>query len=199
MGTSIQDYHWKAFAAQSKSIANVKLFWVRSSEPWWLAVAYYNSANALIEAAFEDVRQEDYFLPAAYLYRHAMELAFKSIIRDSCELHKDNEPDKLLGCHRLRDLWKEAKKHLIRIWGSDDTVLCRADAVIDEFAVIDNDGQAFRYHSRKDGSRPVEQLPDEISLENLQKYANEFFEFLDGCHMGITAGLDAQKESSMDY
>ncbi len=198
MGNNIQNYHWKAFAAHSESITHVNLNWVRISDPWWLAEAYYNSACALVDAAIEDVRQEDYFLPTAYLFRHSIELALKSIIRDACKLYGGKEPEKLLGAHKLRELWNEAKKHLVRLWGNDKSVLDPADAVIDEFAAVDNGGQAFRYHSCKDGSRPIEQLPEDISLENLKKYAGDFFEFLDGCHMGITACLDAQAEAPLD-
>ena len=174
--------HWKAFAARSHSIAHVNLDWVCLSKPWWLADAYHNSASALVDAAISDARQEEYFLPAAYLYRHSMELALKTIIREACKLHGENEPEKLLGRHSLRDLWAEAKKYLIRAWGNDNSVFNLADAVIEEFAKIDNDSQAFRYHSCKDGSRPVEQLPNVIDLSNLKSCAENFFKFLDGCY-----------------
>lgn len=107
---------------------------------------------------------------AFYLYRHAIELALKSLVKI---IHNKD----VLG-HDLENIWKEISPEEISKF-SDEFLKEIADAfqILREFHVL-KDEQIFRYHNNKS-----------ISMSKLRNIEYKDFEMLYGCAYSIRQAI----------
>ncbi len=166
------------------------------------AGAFKAAADIVIDSSEEANRreyQDDLLHPVAYLYRHALELKLKELVRYGIAMHCYNRADveEILGRHNLAKLWTQAKLAITHRWPQDDLADVKAvEAVVNEMHQTDNDGQKWRYGSDKDG-RPNrhEGLPEFVSLKSLRKTMENVFTFLDACGDGIDDGLQSMRDA----
>ncbi len=189
----------KAFAAASDG----KFFQLSFIFPGFAgphAEAFKESADMILAARENESRHYDsFFYPVAYLYRHALELKLKEVIKYGIRLEfldRSNRLDKLLGAHDLDALWAKAKHVINERWPDDEDNSTKAvEQVIKEFHQADESGQAFRYHRDRDGNRfSHENLPDRIDPNALRETMDNVWAFLDGCCCGLSEALDYKLE-----
>lgn len=128
---------------------------------------------------------DKYFFPVAYLYRHALELGLKCIVRDGINLGIITESktvEKIIKGHNLCKLWNKARGILEEVWpdGDKDT-LTNAERVILQFHKLDSSGQEFRYATDIEGNPNLENAPKLVDLINLKTVSDNLFSFLDSC------------------
>lgn len=63
----------------------------------------------------------------------------------------------------------------------------------------DPKGDAFRYASDKEGKPHLRSVPKTFSLDNFGDVLQSVYNFLDACHMGLIASLDALRDAQSDY
>jgi hypothetical protein len=166
------------------------------------AVAFKAAADMVIQGAEQASRgkyRDDLLYPVAYLYRHALELKLKEIVRYGIQMHcyKEANVEKILGQHNLCRLWTKAKLAITHRWPDGDLAPVKAvEAVVNEMHQTDRNGQKWRYGTDKDG-RPNrhEALPKFVSLKSLRKTMNNVFTFLDACGDGIDNGLQSMRDA----
>lgn len=150
------------------------------------AEAFKTAAEMVIDACQDEEgypRQDELFLPVAYLYRHCLELRMKDIIVTGVGMNFFNadEVAEALNGHSLARLWNHARKLLVDRWPTaDQTPLKAVEAIVNEYHQADPSGQVFRYDADKNGKRYVhEKLPDHISIVELRATMDGAFSFLD--------------------
>lgn len=127
-------------------------------------------------------RDRDLIYPVAYLYRHAIELVLKDILRLGVEVGFFTEAivaDAVAG-HRLASLWNLAKKLLDHRWpGANPGPLKAVEAILNELHGADPNGQVFRYDTSTSGRRHRnEKLPTSVSLSGMRKTMDRAYTFL---------------------
>ena len=154
----------------------------------------------MVRRASENTEHPDkYFCPAAYLYRHYLELALKGIIQEGAKLTKVSVPRRLLHKHDLQARWNKARTVIFSVWPDGDaSQLNTTEAVVLDFHKADNSGQAFRYTVDKKDERHLSDLPRVITLDQLAETMDEVHRILDGCATGIAESLNDLYEAS-DY
>ena len=171
----------------------VHLDWLEDYTPSAMAEAFKVAADRVIDGCDDEVGHVDkFFYPAAYLYRHAVELKLKNIIGQGAFLSPLPQCTTNALGHDLLALWADARRVIVRVFdGSDHTQLKEVDEAIAEVAKIDPDGQGFRYYRDRKGNRNLQAAPRIISLRRLRGGMDELFGFLDGCCVGIEASIEA--------
>ncbi len=167
------------------------------------ARAFRDAADMLLKAYVEDSRsghRDELILPVAYLYRHALELQLKHLIRLGVVAGvytRDTVKDMLRKEHSLTKLWNKTKLVIEDAWPKDPEGFASAtESLINEMNTIDPTGQAWRYETDTSGKRhDYDKLPEWVSLFDLQINANRVFDFLEGCADGIDEGISAMRES----
>lgn len=139
--------------------------------------------------------RDDILHPVAYLYRHALELKLKEIVRYGIQMYCYKKADvvEILGEHNLAKLWTKAKLAIMHRWPDGDPAPVKAvEAVVNEMHQADGDGQKWRYGADKYG-RPHRHdgLPEFVSLTSLRKTMDNVFSFLDACGGGIADGIQS--------
>jgi hypothetical protein len=179
---------------------SVHLDWFGNDTPLGLADGFKEAAEKVVAGAVADPRHPDKsFWPAAYLYRHALELVLKELVSRGAALLGISLSARELHGHRLRDLWTRARVILIEVWPEGDTAeLQTADDAIADFDRVDPTGQAFRYRSDKNGRLFLEELPRVLSLEHMAAHAAEAFDLLSGAAWALGDMLDAQGDALDD-
>lgn len=186
---------WTIFAAQADAMLNIDLNWCELAGGWHIAEGYAIAAEAVANTLDDRIQRDVAFMPCAFLFRHAFELALKAIIVEGCKLSGSSHPDWLNSSHELGKLWCEAREIIIDLWGDTPEVIRPADQIIFEFNRLDPRGQSFRYQLDKNGMRLSSAMPRQISLESMSKHSSNFFSFLDGCYTGICAALDSMQDN----
>lgn len=188
--------NWKIFSSPKPHVDDVHLSWFHVGDPWFIAEAYIQAAKAMPAlAADKYISRDNAFFPCAFLFRHAFELALKAIIADGCLLFSEDFPSKLKNEHDLKTLWEKARSIIVKIWDDDPETLDPIDEIIIEYSRVDPNGQTFRYEKTLQGKSMTASLPEQISLHNIADRSSKLFDFLNGCHMGICAAIDARNES----
>lgn len=131
-----------------------------------------------------------YFLPIAYLYRHAMELKIKQIIRLGIKLdlvELDEKLETALEEHKLHQLWNYTRKVIEGYWPeSPKEDLDAAGRIVQEFHKIDKSGQTLRYTKDKNGESTLARLPASVELTHLKDVFEAVFNLLDGSQAGLS-------------
>lgn len=175
----------------------VHLDWLEDYTPSAMAEAFKISGDRVVDACQGDTTHPDqFFYPAAFLYRHYLELEFKNIIAAGTKLDPAPPCETQGWGHDLSKLWKDARLVITTVFpGDDPTALIPLDEAVAEMSEIDPDGQGFRYYTDRKGCRNLEKSPRIVSLTNLRNQMNELFEFLVGCSLGIDHAIEQQEYS----
>ncbi|WP_166831860.1 hypothetical protein [Thalassoroseus pseudoceratinae] len=139
------------------------------------ASAFKTAADMVIDGAQQASRidyRDDLIHPVAYLYRHALELKLKEIVRYGIQMHcyKKTDVEAILGNHNLAKLWTKAKQAIVHRWPSGNTSDIKAtEAIVNEMHQADKDGQRWRYATDKNG-RPNKHdgLPQFMSIKSMR-------------------------------
>jgi len=158
------------------------------------AEGYRRAGDMLAEQLIADPTHGLDFVvyPLVFLYRHAIELQLKGVIRDGRRLLRLRAvPRKKLENHELDKLWELARPILEGVWPEGDTrCLDRIDAVVRELTEADPSSQAFRYDRDTHGNRTKPKLTH-VNVEQFRRVARHTYDLLDGATTGLCALLDA--------
>lgn len=169
----------------------------------WLADAFKTSADRLIY----DLRKRKgpehadiYFFPIGYLYRHALELKLKQVVRLAIKLELIESTPKIQGVlaeHGLYPLWNHAKSSLIRFWPEGPKgELSAAERVIQSMHIVDGAGQNLRYTKNKHGRSTFAKMPKYIELVHFQKVFSGVYNMLGGCEDAFENACQNASEAS---
>jgi len=142
------------------------------------------------------------FMPIAYLYRHALELVLKHLVRlglaanlieDSGEIRSD------LQRHSLHKLWCNARIAIEKRWpDGDKKIIHNTQALIDDFQRIDKSGQNLRYTRNPQGRSTLDKYPDSIELVEFQHAFEGVHNLLSGCSWEFKEIIDYIAEAERD-
>lgn len=145
------------------------------------ANGYFLAAELLAKHACEDRLDRNFLVfPICYLYRHNIELQLKDLIVVARRVVKP--VTEKVTHHRIKDLWALARQLL----GEADLgkpypeEFKEVDRLIDYFAGVDDDAQAFRFPTKMNGDRSLADI-SEIDLESLRDQVNSVTLYLWGC------------------
>jgi hypothetical protein len=145
------------------------------------ANGYFLAAELLTKHASDDRLDRNFLVfPICYLYRHNLELQLKDLIAVGNRVVRP--VTEKTTHHKLKDLWVVARQ-LLREADSgkpDPTEFDKVDRLIDHFAAVDDDAQAFRFPTRTNGNRSLAHI-SEIDLESLREQVNSVTLYLWGC------------------
>lgn len=153
------------------------------------------------ESDYRHGLRDDIFFPIAYLYRQALELKLKNLVRlGTCayDIGAANSKEVLRG-HKLIPLWQAFKLILAQHCpGEDAAMLAAVENVVTEFQEADPRGDAFRYETdRNDLPHSSAKLPNSVCLETLRSSFDGVFTFLDNWEMDLEATLNDLGEAEM--
>lgn len=127
------------------------------------ATFYKSAADKLVEVASADAAvaaRGDFLFPAAFLYRHYLELMLKNLVGGGRAARKLTVNDRVLEEHNLHKLWNKAKELLDTFCSAEDEPAVRfAESVVLGYHTVDESSCNFRYPVQKDGKPPLEALP----------------------------------------
>jgi hypothetical protein len=178
---------FRFFRPSPDSIKDVHVDWYKKDTKSAICEGYKLGADMIVNAALIEHHHTDIFLwPAAFLYRHYIELQLKNILRMSLGTPLEVRCDRALADHDLADLWLNARKVLRNAWpNSDESELSPVEDAIKEFNLVDKRGDAFRYYENKAGKKHLSDLPRQVCLEYLMQEMDAVFDILNGCEIGI--------------
>ena len=145
---------------------------------------YLRCADMAIWAQENDPSQphpDGLFMPIAYLYRHSIELALKSIIRT---MHNAGRISELpnLDIHKIIPLWNVVRPVLIDTWPNEARFpVNNTQALLEDLQKIDKSGQNLRYTHEKSGNKTSDKFPKVVRLELLQQAMHEVHTFISSC------------------
>jgi len=158
-----------------------------------LADAFKEAGDKVVEELSrgkEGEHPDMYFLPIAYLYRHALQLKMKRIIRLGIKLYLvelDENLEASLEKHKLHQLWNFTREVIEGYWPkSAKEDLNAAGKIVQEFHKIDKSGQRLRYTKDKDGKSTLAVLPESVQLTHLRDVFEAVFNYLDSIEAGLS-------------
>ncbi len=138
---------------------------------------YRRAAELLIKHIAETSHDQDTLVyPIIFLFRHAIELRLKSILQNLNKLgeRKHGVPTH----HDLSKLWAECKPPLLKLTSSTDQLWLNAvDDLLEQMMKVDPASDAFRYKTKKDGSKNAEGI-SHINLGQFYDTVNPIAEWL---------------------
>jgi hypothetical protein len=171
-----------AFGRGADAHLNVKGSWALSSPTDMSSYidGYRDAAEAVFEHVESGASPDHLLFPAAFLWRHCIELHLKEIIALGRSL--DGKKWGFPEHHRLLDLWREAKPYVLQIAPKRKRrpEVRNVEANIIEFEKIDPSAQGFRYSFDKSGTRILKTAPDMMNLRVLHEAMMAVANFLSG-------------------
>ncbi|WP_417382174.1 hypothetical protein [Gimesia sp.] len=160
---------------------------------------YRLAAELLINHVESENQNHDTLVyPICFLYRHALELQIKNIIRIGRKLldKQGGHPSH----HKLSDLWPLAKGLLREAEPNqpDPPEFSRIDKFIKQFADVDYDAQEFRYPTKVKGRKSLEGITH-ISLTTLRANIEPLASFLWGCEAWLSEMLQFKNEVEREF
>ena len=151
------------------------------------AEVFKAGADRLIEVRLSKTYREDrdvMLLPIVYLYRHAIEVRLKEIIRLGIAR-------KFFEKSEVENLWTQVRRLLDDCFAKEDPAPTDAvGEIIMEIHEADPFDQAFRYDRDRDGKpHRHETLPDAMGVEHLRDVTNAVWNYL-------TSSIDIISEES---
>jgi hypothetical protein len=134
----------------------------------YVAQSYMEAAGELVDQALESQEAWRFSYPILYLYRHALELRLKSIVK----LKRQN--------HQLRPLIGVLEIQLFTRLGRVMPDRLKHDLLI--FSDIDPDAQGFRYSHTVKGEARLLIGEYWVPLRELRRFMEEVFVFLGDAH-----------------
>lgn len=124
--------------------------------------------------------------PIIFLYRQYIELQLKSLIKHgSIVLYS---PEKYLKTHDIKQLWKQCRKILEKIFEEDSESLDEIEESIYQLSEIDPSSEAFRYPVDKKGKKTLQGITH-INLKNIYEIMTRVCSLLEGADTGISEYL----------
>ncbi|MBV6516366.1 MAG: hypothetical protein HPKKFMNG_02032 [Planctomycetes bacterium] len=206
---SEQDSRWpqkgmKAFAPSGDWKRDADLDWGKPHVEYYYIDGFKEAGDAVVDAALATGHHTDKFLyPAAFLYRHFIELFLKELHVVASELI-NSKAEKPAG-HFLLPLWQTLRP-LIEASspGQETDTLDFVESVIREFHEVDESGQEFRYSVTRLRDKTIKEsldkAPRKIDLGNLKATMNRMDGFFNGCidYMGDRLKQKHAYESQME-
>ncbi len=188
---------YTAFRDAGQGTRSVFLDHLGNKEVHAIAEGFKLAADSVVVHAQEGFGHPDrYFWPSAYLYRHALELTLKEIIRTGSMLTQLALREKSLVGHDLARFWTRARTLVVAIWPEgDQTELGPVDNVVHDLDRVDPRGDAFRYRADTKGRLHLADLPRVLSLELMAQRFGDAYSFLDGVYFGILHYLQAEQDA----
>ena len=153
----------------------------------------YKKAGDIVVHSLQDDRFEIDFViyPIVFLYRQYVELRLKEIIRDGRQLF--DEDGTFPKHHKIKELWKEARVILEKVWPDGPKEdLNAVESIISQFSEKDPDSISFRYDKNKKGEDTTSDT-EYINVRNLYEVINRISGLLDGSVYGIGDHLDHKR------
>jgi hypothetical protein len=170
-------------------------------ESWHvLSSSYWTAGIALLHT----IRKEGYISgillpPAIFLFRHAVELSLKGLLKDVVSFESGLLTEKeteILKDHKLEALWNAIDERFCDIPGhSTDGWWKRAANIVKELHNLDPASLEFRYPEARDGSKPTsagQRLC--IDVVQFEEVLHELQIILDGAPAWLDALRDAHPE-----
>lgn len=180
-------------------------------DDWIYAFGYKSAGDVLSEHAVASRATDLFFYPTCFLYRHAIEIILKELIRETESLIRlyvkcgslDEQFQKdvnqinpgLEKCHSIERLLKQFEERIKLI---DDRVLPgNIRATLIEIHNIDPSGQRFRY-ARVRGQDNKSSFPDyqHYDIKRIGKLLGETIDFLIN---SVGGWLDAQIDNANEH
>lgn len=174
------------------------------------AEGYFNAAEVLVAHALAGPYKDRFIFPICYMYRHAIELMLKELIRkaDTLIWHREwlTGDDAAMASHENVDEFVESTHSIESLYdvlmaklalthpGSEIPLEVRA-AII-ELHHRDSNGEAFRYARAKGTGKAVFQKQESFDIERIAKRLGETFRFLS---WGVGSALSADLDAASDY
>ncbi len=136
-----------------------------------------------------DTRRAEVVYPAVFLYRHAVELLLKALIRDCGELL--DLPVKAHG-HELDKLWDTARPLAEHVFEHNDMSQNEhVTRLLAEFSTFDPNGEAARY-PRSTRDDPHFESLDWLNPRHFADLSERLLEYLEALTEGATAYLEVR-------
>lgn len=180
---------------------NACVGWVqaRPHDMFGYVEGYRKAAVALFESTVATNTSPDYVVfPITFLWRHHVELALKDIIATGRQLA--GEPWGFPANHRLLELWKEARPHIVECGDPFAPELANVEANLREFGEIDPRSDGFRYPLNRDRTeRSLPNAPEYVNLRVLHEAMEALANFLSGVRseLGVRLEYVVQMEAEM--
>ncbi len=174
------------------------------------AEGYFDAAEAVAAQALEGPYKDRLIFPICYLYRHAIEVILKELIRKADKLiglmsYLDCDEDStsadagldefLESTHSLQKLYDVLLSKLA-ITHPGAEIPAAAHAAIVELHNRDSNGESFRYSRAKGTGRAVFDKQENFDIQRISTRLGEAFRFLS---WGIGGALSADIDSANDY
>lgn len=163
------------------------------------AEGFFEAGHAAVDAAKAYTAPLDFLIyPAAFSYRHAIELMLKQLVQS---LHLVLETgDTFVKNHRMSALWDDVM-NLTAAHGEtlmDPKAVERAGVIIGHFNDFDPTGQVFRYPEGIRGNRHLSEHKL-INVEVLRDYMREIQEILKAWYYEVKEFRQWQLEQLAEY
>lgn len=160
---------------------------------------YRRAAVAVFDEAVRTRTSPEYAIfPLAFLWRHHVELALKEIIATGRSIAGD--PWGFPEHHRLMDLWRDAKLHVVEMGPPHSPEIENVEANLREFEKVDPFSLGFRYPvERRTGTRTLANAPATVNLETLHAAMDAVSNFLSAVQSVLTEQLDALVDAASHY
>lgn len=194
------EYHWPEPGEQLVAVdggvttACVNFSWDGGWEGY--AEGYRRAAQCLVEHVDTTGRDQDFLVyPLVFLYRHAVELRMKQVIKLGGALLATG--DDFEDIHDLRRLWGAASAVLEAIWPESNADHEAVRGLLTQLEDLDPDSYRFRYPVRPATKSRQPSLATDlrhIGLRNLSDRMEGLVGFFDAAVTGIHVYLDARDE-----
>lgn len=126
---------------------------------------------------------ETLLYPFASLWRHHLELQLKVLLPDLEQLLGLHPSQPSVYEHSLTKLWAAVDEKIAQVFPEDDAARRNVGRVLKQLAMLDPDGQHFRYARRRNGTRT---LPDfkGIDAASFQRVLTNASSYLDATATG---------------
>ena len=174
------------------------------------AEGYFDAAEAVVAQALDSPYKNRLIFPICYLYRHAIEVVLKELIRKADKLiglmkYLDGEEDstsvddgleEFLECtHSLKRLY-DALLSKLAVTHPGVEIPAATHAAIIELHNRDSNGESFRYSRAKRTGRAVFDKQESFDVQRIAARLGEAFRFLS---WGVGGALSADIDSANDY
>jgi hypothetical protein len=171
------------------------------------ADGYFEAAELVATNALEGPFKNRLIFPVCYLYRHALEVVLKELIRKADQLiglmnyfeDEDSSPredldDFLESTHSLQKLY-EVLLGMLEITYPGSEVPSPVHAALVELHNRDTNGEAFRYARAKGTGKAVFEKQENFDIDRISARLGEAYRFLS---WGIGGALSADIEMAND-
>jgi len=157
-------------------------------------LGYKEAADILVATIEGGRRYQDLLVyPIVSNYRHYLELAIKSLIRQAQGLLGD--PVKVPAHHKLTDLWGTCSALLDRLFPGDSVKeLRQVGRLLRELSMVDPNSEAFRYPEDKEGNPTLRGLKD-LDVSNVRDVVAKIAVMLNGASAQMDYCSDCVSES----